>query len=182
VDTIAEARRQWEEHGWGEAAAGMAAVTSVMRAQQILQARVDDLLRPFGLTFARYELLMLLHFSRSGSMPIKKASQRLQVHPTSITNAVDRLEAAGLVARRPHPTDGRATLVELTEEGRAVALGATEALNATVFSEPGLSARRVQTLVSVLRELRRAAGDLDERGAGRVAAAATALPEGRPSR
>ncbi|HEU0103391.1 MAG TPA: MarR family transcriptional regulator [Mycobacteriales bacterium] len=160
MDTIAEAHRHWTEHGWGDAADGMAAVTSVMRAQQILQARVDEVLKPFDLTFARYELLMLLHFSSRGSLPIKKASERLQVHPTSITNAVDRLSAAGLVVRRPHPTDGRGTLVELTADGRLLAGKATDQLNATVFSAPGLTARRVRTLVSVLADLRRSAGDL----------------------
>ncbi len=159
MDTIAEARRKWQEHGWGDAADGMAAVTSVMRAQQVLQARVDETLRPFDLTFARYELLMLLHFSSRGSMPIKKASERLQVHPTSITNAVDRLEVAGLVRRSPHPTDGRATLIGITDDGRRLALKATEQLNGTVFAAPGLPSRRVRTLVAVLRDLRRGAGD-----------------------
>ena len=158
-DTIALARAKWEEHGWQVAAEGMAAVTSVMRAQQIFQARVDEVLRPYDLTFARYELLMLLVFSSRGSMPIKKASERLQVHPTSITNAVDRLETAGLVRRVPHPTDGRATLVEITSEGRDVGTRTTEALNAEVFGRPGLPARRVATLISVLEDLRRSAGD-----------------------
>ena len=158
-DPIAEARSQWEARGWTGAADGMAAVTSVMRAQQIMQARVTEVLRPFDLTFARYELLMLLLFSRRGSMPVKKASERLQVHPTSVTNAVDRLEQAHLVVRTPHPTDGRATLVQLTEDGRLTALKATEQLNAQVFSQPGLPARRVATLVSVLTDLRRDAGD-----------------------
>jgi DNA-binding MarR family transcriptional regulator len=161
MDPIAEAARQWSAHGWPEAAEGMAAVTSVMRAQQLLQARVDDVLRPFGLTFARYELLMLLHFSSRGSMPVKKASERLQVHPTSITNAVDRLEAAKLVTRLPHPTDGRATLVEVTEAGRRLALAATEQLNARVFCDLRMPPRRVRNLVSVLLDLRRGAGDLD---------------------
>ena len=158
-DTIALAREKWLEHGWQDAAEGMTAITSVMRAQQIFQARVDEVLRPFDLTFARYELLMLLVFSSNGSMPIKKASERLQVHPTSITNAVDRLEAAGLVRRLPHPTDGRATLVEITETGSETGLKATEALNAEVFSHPGLSPRRVATLISVLEDLRKSAGD-----------------------
>ena len=158
-DPIAAARQKWVDHGWADAAEGMAAVTSVMRAQQIVQARVDDVLKPFDLTFARYELLMLLTFSSRGSMPVKKASERLQVHPTSVTNSVDRLEAAGLVARLPHPTDGRATLVEVTPDGRRLALKATEELNAQVFSEPGLPARRVASLVSVLTDLRRGAGD-----------------------
>lgn len=161
TDLVAEARRLWAAHGWEDAADGMAAVTSLMRAQQIVLARVDEVLRPHGLTFSRYELLMLLHFSRTGSMPVTKASQRLQVHPTSVTNAVDRLEAAGLVRRAPHPTDGRGTLVELTDAGRDLALRATEELNARVFAAPGLPRRRVTSLVSVLRDLRRGAGDLD---------------------
>ena len=159
IDPIAEARRRWVEHGWADAADGMAAVTSVMRAQQIVLARVDDVLKPFDLTFARYELLMLLHFSSQGSMPVKKASERLQVHPTSVTNSVDRLEAAGLVRRSPHPTDGRATLVGITDEGRRTALEATVELNDQVFSRPGLAPRRVTSLVTVLRDLRKAAGD-----------------------
>jgi len=158
-DPVAEARRQWQAHGWEDAAPGMAAITSVMRAHQLMQARVDEVLRPLGLTFARYELLMLLHFSRTGSLPVTKASQRLQVHPTSVTNAVDRLEAASLVARRPHPTDGRGTLVQITDAGRALGLEATERLNQQVFAAPGLPARRVDTLISVLTDLRRAAGD-----------------------
>ena len=159
MDTIAEARRQWEAHGWADVAEGMAAVTSIMRAQQIFQSRVDEVLKPFDLTFARYELLMLLHFSQEGSLPLKKAAGRLQVHPTSVTNAVDRLEAAELVERQPHPTDGRGTLVAITEEGRRTALKATEVLNAEVFARPGMPARRVATLVSVLEDLRRGAGD-----------------------
>ena len=161
MDTIANARAKWAEHGWEDVADGMAAVTSVMRAQQIYQARVDEALKPFRLTFARYELLMLLHFSSRGSMPVKKASERLQVHPTSITNAVDRLEAAGLVRRNPHPTDGRSSLVEITDEGRRLGLKATVVLNQEVFGQPGLTPKEVDTLVGVLRSLRSRSGDLD---------------------
>ncbi|MBL3747735.1 MarR family transcriptional regulator, partial [Mycobacteroides abscessus subsp. massiliense] len=98
-DPVDDAHRHWVENGWGEVADGMAAVTSVMRAHQIMLARVEDVLRPHGLTFSRYELLMLLSFSRAGSMPMAKASARLQVHPTSVTNTVDRLEESGRAAR-----------------------------------------------------------------------------------
>ncbi len=158
-DPVAEARRHWEEHGWHDAAPGMAAVTSIMRAQQIVLHRVEQVLRPLGLTFARYELLMLLVFSRSGALPVSTASARLQVHPTSVGNAVDRLAAAGLVERRPHPTDGRAVLVALTDDGRALALQATDLLNERVFCDIGLSERRTGSLVGAITDLRRAAGD-----------------------
>ena len=58
-DPIADAQRNWERHGWGDVAAPMAAVTAIMRTQQILLARIEGALKPFGLTFARYELLEL---------------------------------------------------------------------------------------------------------------------------
>ena len=158
-DPVAEARRQWISRGWHDAADGMAAVTSLMRAQQIMLARVEEVLRPHGLTFARYELLMLLLFSRNGSLPLSRIGDRLQVHPASVTNVVDRLEQQGLVRRAPHPSDRRATLAELTAAGRDLAAAATDDLNRAVFTAPGLSGDDVATLVSVLRTLRRTAGD-----------------------
>jgi DNA-binding MarR family transcriptional regulator len=159
LDPIAEARRQWVAHGWAEAADGMAAVTSLMRAQQIMLARVEEVLRPHELTFARYELLMLLLFSPNGSLPLSRVGDRLQVHPASVTNAVDRLERQGLVRRVPHPSDRRATLAEITDAGRRVALATTVDLNRGVFTAPGLTTHDVDILVSVLRTLRRTAGD-----------------------
>jgi DNA-binding MarR family transcriptional regulator len=158
-DPVAEARRRWVEHGWEAAAPGMAAVTSVMRAQQILLARIDAELKDLDLTFARYELLMLLLFSRSGSLPLGVVGSRLQVHPTSVSSAVERLERQGLVARVPHPDDQRAKLARLTAAGRERALEATARLNGSVFADPGLDEAGVESLVATLRALRRDAGD-----------------------
>ena len=157
-DPVAEATRRWREHGWTDAAVGMEAVTSLMRAQAIVQARVDEVLRPLQLTFARYELLMLLSFTGSGALPMAKAGARLQVHPASVTNAASRLEAADLVRRRPHPEDGRGVLVEITDAGRALAAEATARIN-EVFAAPELSNDRMRELIDILRDLRRSAGD-----------------------
>ncbi|NUP75677.1 MAG: MarR family transcriptional regulator [Sinomonas sp.] len=158
-DPIADAQRNWERNGWGEVAAPMAAITAIMRTQQILLARIEDVLKPFGLTFARYELLALLSFARGGSLPMSRASALLQVHPTSVTNAVDRLEQAGLVARSPHPTDGRTTLIGLTAGGRTLVRRATAALNSEVFAQSGFTDDDVEQLIRVLGGFRRRAGD-----------------------
>ena len=158
-DPIAEAARQWRAHDWDEAAAGMAAVTSVVRVQQILMARVEEVLRPHELTFARYELLTLLYFTRSGALPLSRIGSRLQVHPASITNAVDRCEAKGLVRRIPHPTDRRTTLAELTPAGRDLVVKATESMNREVFADLGLTSADVDSLVKVLARFRAAQGD-----------------------
>jgi DNA-binding MarR family transcriptional regulator len=157
-DPIAEARRQWEAHGWVEAAPGMAAVTNVMRAQQIYLARVDLALKPFQLSFARYEVLMLLSFTRRGELPLGKIGARLQVHAASVTNAIDRLEQQRLVTRRRHPSDGRTTLARITAAGRRRADEATAAIN-EVFVEIGLTPQQVEQLSELLTVVRHDVGD-----------------------
>jgi DNA-binding MarR family transcriptional regulator len=158
-DPIAEAVRNWRAAGWDDAAPGMALVTSIMRAHQILLSRVDAALSPLGLTFSRFEVLMLLDFSRSGRLPLGRIGERLQVHPASVTNAIDRLERAGLVERVAHPTDGRTTLAAITREGRKLAHRAAAALNSEVFTSVGLDARASGSVVETLSVLRRGAGD-----------------------
>jgi DNA-binding MarR family transcriptional regulator len=158
-DPIGEAERQWGRHGWPDQAPGMAVVTSIMRLQQIFLARADAVLRPLGLTFARYEVLMLLSFSSKGALPLGKIGERLQVNAASVTNAVDRLETDGLVTRRSNPDDGRGTLARLTASGRRRASAATAAMNAEVFTDIGLPQSDVSRLFDLLADLRRAAGD-----------------------
>jgi DNA-binding MarR family transcriptional regulator len=158
-DPIAEAHRQWSAHGWASEAPAMATVTSIMRLQQIFLARADAELRPFGLTFARFEVVMLLSFSSTGSLPLGKIGERLQVNAASVTNAVDRLQADGLVDRRSNPDDGRGTLATLTPAGRRVARTATAAMNKEVFADIGAPSETVSRLFELLADLRRAAGD-----------------------
>ena len=160
-DAIAEGRRQWEAHDWPVPQA-MAAVTSIMRAQQIVLARVDAALRPLDLTFARYEALVLLRFSRTGALPLGKMGDRLMLHPTSVTNIIDRLEDQGLVRRLSHPTDRRTTLAEITDEGRKVCEAATEATSSVAMGMGNLSDRELDRITRLLRKLRVDAGDFPE--------------------
>ena len=159
VDPLAEAKRQWLAHGWTDAADGMSLVTSLMRAQQLLLARVDAALRPFSLSFARYEVLRLLAFSRTGTLPLSSVVARLQVHATSVSGTADRLVRDGLIARHRDPNDGRAALLELTEIGRELVERATTALNDEVFIDPGVSAEDTADLVAIVARMRKAAGD-----------------------
>ena len=159
IDPIAEARRHWTERWGEEPARPMAAVTSIMRAQQVLMARLNDLLRPLGLTFPRYEALMLLSFTRTGALPLGKIGERLQVHRTSVTNIVDKLEADGLVRRVPHENDRRATLAAITDEGRETAARATAALNEAAFGIDALCGDEQEAVTALLRALRVDAGD-----------------------
>jgi DNA-binding MarR family transcriptional regulator len=156
-DPIDEAARQWGTHWDGVPA--MHAVTSLMRVQQLVIGRLDAILKPHGLTFARYEALVLLVFSSRGSLPLGKMGERLQVHPTSVTSIVRRLDAAGLVVRRAHPEDGRAVLAEITPAGRALVEVATADLLDADFALGALSEAELRQLSTLLRPVRRDAGD-----------------------
>jgi DNA-binding MarR family transcriptional regulator len=160
-DPIVEARRQWEAHEWGPSASGMSIVTSIMRLQQVFLTQANTILRPFGLTFARYEVLMLLSFSSRGSMPLGKMGERLQVNAASVTNLVDRLAVQDLVTKVPNPDDGRGTLAQLTPEGRTIAKKATKQMNAQLFANLGPDELVLDDLFEELGALRRAAGDFE---------------------
>jgi DNA-binding MarR family transcriptional regulator len=157
-DAIEEARRQWARR-WPEAATAMATATSVMRAQQLVLRAVDGALRPFGLTFARYEALVLLSFTSRGELPLGRMGQRLMIHPTSVTNIVDRLAGDGLIERIPHPFDRRATLARITSEGRALVGKASAAVNAIRFGVGVLTDDEMEEVVRLVRALRLSTGD-----------------------
>ena len=160
-DPIEEAARQWRSHWPAAAVPSMVAVTSIMRAQQLLIARLNSLLRPFDLTFPRYEALMILFYSRNGSLPLGKMGERLQVHRTSITNTVDGLEKLGYVERAPHERDRRTTLATITDRGREVAAAATKLLNEERFGTAPLKRGELEQLFTLLRRLREGADDFD---------------------
>lgn len=159
-DPIARADEHWKQR-WG-GVPSMAAITSIMRAQQILLAEVDAVVRPYGLTFARYEALVLLTFSKSGELPMSKIGERLMVHPTSVTNTVDRLVKSGLVDKRPNPNDGRGTLATITDRGREVVEAATRDLMGMDFGLGAYDAEECGEIFAMLRPLRVAAGDFEE--------------------
>jgi DNA-binding MarR family transcriptional regulator len=102
---------------------------------------------------------VLLTFSRRGALPLRVIGERLMVHPTSVTNTISRLEQAKLVLRRPNPADGRGTLAEITEQGRAVVERATRDLMAADFGLGGYEKDQLREIFDLLRSLRLTAGD-----------------------
>lgn len=158
MDLVAEARRNWVAGGLGEVDA-MVSATSLARAHQIVLGRINQALTPFSLTFSRYEALALLSFARNGSMAMARMGERLQVHPTSVTSTIDRLERDGLVTRSPHPEDRRATLATLTKDGQTLHAQATEALETIKWGMGEMSDGQLTELNHELANVRASAGD-----------------------
>lgn len=137
----------------------MAAATSIMRVQQLLLGQFDALAARHDLTFARYEALVLLAFSREGQLSMGRIGERLMVHPTSATNIVQRLAASGFVERIPNPRDGRGTLARVTPSGIAAMEAVTVELESLDFGLGMLSQASVEELFDLLHAVRSGAGD-----------------------
>ena len=157
-DPVEASRERWNQQGWGDTSGGMAAVVSVMRAEQIFLRRASDSLRPLGLTFARYQVLGMLRWA--GPLTLGAVGHRLWITPATVTSAVDRLDKAGLTRRVAHPTDARVTLVEITVKGRRLFDRAVEQLNDELFGTVGLDAEELDTLVALIGKIRTGEGDV----------------------
>jgi DNA-binding MarR family transcriptional regulator len=157
-DPIERAGILWEKHV-GDASS-MRVATSIMRVQQLLLSDFERVLKPLGISFARYEVLRLLSFSREGRLPLSIIGERLMVHPTSVTNAIDRLVASGLVERTPDDQDRRRVYASLTSEGKRVLRRATKALTDIDFGLTALDKADREQLFEVLRTVR--APDFEE--------------------
>ena len=158
VDPIQLATEHWQARGWVEAAHGMRLVTTMTRVQQLLHQRIDALLQP-DLTFARYEILMLLDFSRRGALPMSVIGSRLQVHAASVTSAVERLERDGFVVRTRGEQDRRQVIAAITAAGRRRARAATRMLNRDVFTDMGVTPDEAERMSRDLNTLRAHLGD-----------------------
>jgi DNA-binding MarR family transcriptional regulator len=83
-------------------------------------------------------------------MSMGELAAALGIDPPNATTVVGDLEAMGLVRRRPHPTDGRAKLVEATRKGKALARRANEILATPPAALSDLSAEDLETLRRIL--------------------------------
>jgi DNA-binding MarR family transcriptional regulator len=140
------------------------------------RARAAELLAPLGLHPGQEALL--LELARTGPMIQAQLSEALSVEPPSVTLMARKLEASGHVRRAPAPSDKRASVVELTGSGKALA-DQVKQLWCTLAEETvtGLPAQTVAELPGALRAL---AGNVDTKRPGARTAARTAGRTGRP--
>lgn len=110
-------------------------------------------------------LILLRVLASSGPQVMSALSEALEVTPRNITVLVDGLESEGLARRTPHPDDRRSTIVELTDEGRAVVAKGFEthvARVATLFER--LSPREQTTLLKLIGKLTEELAELGATG------------------
>jgi DNA-binding MarR family transcriptional regulator len=156
-DPVQEAARHWAERY--PDVQGFSGLVSLIRAYSVAVRSIELVLRPLGLNLSRYEVLLLLSFTRAGRLPTMRLRDLLMVHGSSVTYLVDKLEEAGLVERRQEPADGRVSLVCITDRGRALVDQASAGLADTGFGAlAGLDAERAAELIRTLAQVRAATG------------------------
>lgn len=84
---------------------------AVVRLNRRLRTQITD----STVTLSQVSALSCLH--KYGSLTPGELAARESVQPPSMTRVIAALEELGLVSRRPHPTDGRQAIVELTDAG-----------------------------------------------------------------
>ena len=135
----------------------------LLRAGQLVQARIDEVVGGFGLSH-KGDLDVLTALRRSGE-PYEQTPSRLarglQLTTGGMTNRLDRLEHAELILRGPDPSDRRGVLVRLTEHGKRVV---DEALDSAIEVQDSvlgcLSKGQRTTLSGILEELLIDLGDV----------------------
>lgn len=152
-DAVEEAAHRWAQR-YPEVA-GFRALTALARGYAVMVREAETLLRDFGLNLSRFEVLMMLSFTRSAGLPMTRIRDLLTVHGSSVTYLVDRLAEAGWVTRTPDPADRRVSLVSITASGRAVAERAARALAEARFGALAvLDDSRLGELADLLADLR----------------------------
>jgi len=159
LDILEESRRVWDRFGWPYTDE-MIAASAIIRAHQVIISRMDTILRLRGLSHARLELLTVLYASRQGKLPLGKVSERLLVHPTSVTGLVDRLEKDGMVARERSESDRRTVLACITRLGREVVEELAPKLGAMKHGFEGIDEAAVIKIIDAMQPIRRSAGDI----------------------
>jgi DNA-binding MarR family transcriptional regulator len=139
-----------KDQGAAQSASEVWLAMSDLVLDQLRRRAVSD---ATGLSFGKARALRTL---ARHPMSMSELADALDIEKPNATTVVAELEAAGLVRRRPHPTDGRAKLADVTARGRALARRANKIL---ATPPPGLTALSSEQLTTLARILERISGD-----------------------
>lgn len=143
----------------------LAAWVTFLQAHSVLVDALErDLMTARGLHLSWYEVLLHLGLAPDGRLRMLDLSRSLLLSKSGVTRLVDRMEASGLVARRPSPRDRRVTWAAITPVGRRALRGAVPVHLRGVEEHfvRHLGSEEVRTLRRMLRKVLTANGYPEE--------------------
>jgi DNA-binding MarR family transcriptional regulator len=125
---------------------------------RLLRRQIDQRAQTIGLTSAQWRVLAAVARTELlNQEPLNQAglADQMDMEPITLSRQVDRMEAAGMIERRPDPTDRRAYRLYLTEAARPLVTDfravATECVTAALA---GVSDAEIDAVVDVLSRIR----------------------------
>ena len=132
------------------------AVLSIKRTAALLELRLAELLRPYGVTPTQYNVLRILRGAGADGLPRCEVQGRLVAPVADTTRLLDRLEKMGLVSRARNTEDRRVVTSKITPRGLALLDKVAAPLKKFEENEVGqMSDARLRTLIGILDEVRR---------------------------
>jgi DNA-binding MarR family transcriptional regulator len=132
------------------------AVLSIKRTAALLELRLAELLRPYGVTPTQYNVLRILRGAGADGLPRCEVQGRLVAPVADTTRLLDRLEKMGLVSRARNTDDRRVVTSKITPRGLALLEKVAAPLRQFEDNEVGqVSDARLRTLIGILDEVRR---------------------------
>ena len=132
------------------------AVLSIKRTAALLELRLAELLRPYGVTPTQYNVLRILRGAGAEGLPRCEVQGRLVAPVADTTRLLDRLEKMGLVSRARNTEDRRVVTSKITPRGLALLDKVAAPLRQFEENEVGqVSDARLRSLIGVLDEVRR---------------------------
>jgi DNA-binding MarR family transcriptional regulator len=131
------------------------AYLSVVRTASTLMDRVEDLLKPYGISATQYNVLRILRGAGEGGLCRNELRDRMLTRMPDMTRLLDRMEEAGLVTRSRERDDRRMVLARISTRGREL-LGELDGPMSDLHQEQltGLTDEQLRTLIDLLTAIR----------------------------
>ena len=125
---------------------------------RLLRRRIDHQAQSIGMTSAQWRVLSAVaRAEKFNEEPLHQATlaEMMDMEPITLSRQVDRMQAAGLIERRPDPVDRRAKRLYLTEAARPL-VEKFRALATSCYDDVlvGISDDEVQSVVDILTRIR----------------------------
>jgi DNA-binding MarR family transcriptional regulator len=131
------------------------AYLSVVRTTSALTDRVEDLLKPYGISATQYNVLRILRGAGQGGLCRNELRDRMLTRMPDMTRLLDRMEEAGLVTRSREQEDRRMVLTQITARGKEL-LGELDRPMTELHRDQlaALTKDQLRTLIDLLTAIR----------------------------
>lgn len=131
------------------------ACLNILRTSEILQQRINQFLKEFGLSSTQYNVLRILQGAGESGLTCSQIADRMITHDSDITRLLDRMEARDMVVRERSSEDRRVVLTKLAPSAKTLLGQIEKPLAKQLSSTVGrLGPKPIAALIDLLEQFR----------------------------